>query len=243
MFDLNFFIAASSGLLIGMSKAGIKGIGILFVTLIALVYGAKESTGIIMPLLILGDIFAVIYYKRHTKWIYILKFLPWMIFGVLVAVFIGKDIPESIFKILMAIIIISSVFLMWVWDSMKYQKIPTHWSFSTIMGSLAGITTMIGNLAGPFANIYFLAVRIPKNEFIGTSAWLFFLINIFKVPFHVLSWKTINFDSLNISLSLTPYVIIGLILGVKIVEKINNDSYRKLILIFTALGGLGILIK
>ena len=70
-----------------------------------------------------------------------------------------------------------------------------------------------------------------------------FLINIFKVPFHVLSWKTINFDSLNISLSLTPYVIIGLILGVKIVEKINNDSYRKLILFFTALGGLGILIK
>ena len=102
---------------------------------------------------------------------------------------------------------------------------------------------MIGNLAGPFANLYFLAVRIPKNEFIGTSAWLFFLINIFKVPFHVLSWKTINFDSLNISLSLTPYVIIGLILGVKIVEKINNDSYRKLILFFTALGGLGILIK
>ena len=88
----------------------------------------------------------------HTKWIYILKFLPWMIFGVLVAVFIGKDISESIFKILMAIIIISSVFLMWVWDSMKYQKIPSHWSFSTIMGSLAGITTMIGNLAGPFAN-------------------------------------------------------------------------------------------
>ena len=111
MFDLNFFIAASSGLLIGMSKAGIKGIGILFVTLIALVYGAKESTGIIMPLLILGDIFAVIYYKRHTKWIYILKFLPWMIFGVLVAVFIGKDIPESIFNILMAIIIISVFFL------------------------------------------------------------------------------------------------------------------------------------
>ena len=71
----------------------------------------------------------------------------------------------------------------------------------------------------------------------------FFLINIFKVPFHVLSWKTINFDSLNTSLTLTPFVIIGLILGIKIVEKINNDSYRKLILIFTAFGGLGILIK
>ena len=78
---------------------------------------------------------------------------------------------------------------------MGFNEIPKNsisLGFSTIMGSLAGITTMIGNLAGPFANLYFLAVRI-QNEFIGTSAWLF-LINIFKVPFHVLSWKTINLN-------------------------------------------------
>ena len=130
-----------------------------------------------------------------------------MIFGVLVAVFIGKDIPESIFKILMAIIIISSVFLMWVWDSMKYQKIPSHWSFSTIMGSLAGITTMIGNLAGPFANLYFLAVRIPKNEFIGTSAWLFFLINIPNPPSAVKNKINFLYESLLIfSTIFTPRI-------------------------------------
>ena len=242
MIESNYIIACFSAFLIGMSKSGIKGIGVLFVAIIAVVHGAKNSTGIIMPLLVFGDIFAVIYYKRHTKWIYILKFLPWMVFGVLVAVFIGRDIPESIFKILISIIIISSVFFMWIWDSINPKKIPTNWFFSLVIGKLAGITTMIGNLAGPFANLYFLALRIPKNEFIGTSAWLFFLINIFKVPFHIFSWKTINTESINITLTLMPVVLIGLLVGVKIVEKINNESYRKLILFFTAVSAFGILI-
>ena len=111
------------------------------------------------------------------------------------------------------------------------------------MGLLAGFTTMIGNLAGAFSNIYFLAMRLPKNNFIGTAAWLFFIINAFKVPFHIWTWKTINSHSILISLKLIPFVIIGLVLGVFFVQKIENESYRKLILIFTAAGGIAILIN
>jgi len=240
---INYLFAGFAAFLIGLSKSGIKGIAILFVTILALVYGARNSTGIVMPLLIIGDIFAVLYYKRHTKWQYIIKFLPWMIIGVLIAVFSAKNIPESEFKIAMAIIIIISVLLMWFWEKKQNKKVPSHWTFASIMGVLGGFTTMVGNLAGSFANIYFLAVRLPKNEFIGTAAWLFFLINLFKLPFHFIIWKTINLGSLTKSLSLFPFLILGLILGVKIVEKIKNDSYRKLILFFTALGGLVILFK
>ena len=120
---------------------------------------------------------------------------------------------------------------------------PTHWSFSGLMGVLAGFTTMVGNLAGAFTNIYFLAMRLPKNEFIGTAAWLFFIINLFKVPFHVLVWKTININSIRISASLIPFVILGFLVGVEIVKRIKNDNYRKLILLFTALGGIAILFK
>ena len=109
------------------------------------------------------------------------------------------------------------------------------------MGILAGFTTMVGNLAGAFTNIYFLAMRLPKNIFIGTAAWLFFVINSFKIPFHVWSWNTINKISIVKSLELVPFVILGLLLGVFLVKKINDDGYRKLILFFTALGGIAIL--
>ncbi len=241
--SLTFTIALVVALLLGMAKSGIKGLAVLIVTGLALVYGAKESTGILMPLLICGDILAVVYYKSHVKWVYLIKLLPWMVLGVLVGVVLGKDLPEDIFKSGMAIIILISVIMMYYWERNKNRKVPNHWSFAALMGIMAGFTTMVGNLAGAFSNIYFLAIRLPKNEFIGTSAWLFFIINLFKVPFHVWSWGTINLTSVQISLSLIPGVVIGFGLGVFMVKKINNDKYRQLILLLTGLGGLTILLQ
>lgn len=233
-------IAFSAALLLGIAKSGIKGLAILIVTGLALVYGAKESTGILMPLLICGDILAVIYYKRHVKWIYLIKLLPWMVAGVLVGVVLGKDLPEDLFKSGMAVIILISVAMMYYWERKKERKVPNHLSFAALMGMMAGFTTMVGNLAGVFSNIYFLAIKLPKNEFIGTAAWLFFIINLFKVPFHIWSWGTINPASFQISLSLIPAVILGFMFGVSIVKKIKNDRYRQLILLLTGLGGLTI---
>lgn len=233
-------IAFSAALLLGIAKSGIKGLAILIVTGLALVYGAKESTGILMPLLICGDILAVIYYKRHVKWVYLIKLLPWMVAGVLVGVVLGKDLPEDLFKSGMAVIILISVAMMYYWERKKDRKVPNHLSFAALMGIMAGFTTMVGNLAGVFSNIYFLAIKLPKNEFIGTAAWLFFIINLFKVPFHIWSWGTINLASFQISLSLIPAVILGFVFGVSIVKKIKNDRYRQLILLLTGLGGLTI---
>ncbi len=232
-----------AALLLGIAKSGIKGLAVLIVTGLALVYGAKESTGILMPLLICGDILAVIYYKRHVKWVYLIKLLPWMVLGILVGVVLGKDLPEDLFKSGMAIIILISVVMMYYWERKKDRKVPTHWSFAALMGMMAGFTTMVGNLAGVFSNIYFLAIKLPKNEFIGTAAWLFFIINLFKVPFHIWTWSTINWTSFQISLSLIPAVIAGFGLGILLVKKINNDRYRQLILILTGLGGLAILLQ
>ena len=241
--SLAFTIALGAALLLGIAKSGIKGLAVLIVTGLALVYGAKESTGILMPLLICGDILAVIYYKRHVKWIYLIKLLPWMVLGVLVGVVLGKDLPEDLFKLGMAVIILISVVMMYYWERKKDRKVPTHWSFAALMGMMAGFTTMVGNLAGAFSNIYFLAIKLPKNEFIGTAAWLFFIINLFKVPFHIWSWGTINRASFQISLSLIPAVIAGFCLGIFLVKKINNDKYRQLILLLTGLGGLAILLQ
>lgn len=241
--SLAFTIAMGAALLLGIAKSGIKGLAVLIVTGLALVYGAKESTGILMPLLICGDILAVIYYKRHVKWEYLIKLLPWMVLGVLVGVVLGKDLPEDLFKSGMAIIILTSVIMMYYWERKKDQKVPTHFSFTGLMGVMAGFTTMVGNLAGAFSNIYFLAIKLPKNEFIGTAAWLFFIINLFKVPFHIWSWGTINWNSFQISLSLIPAVIAGFGLGILLVKKINNNRYRQLILLLTGLGGLAILLQ
>ncbi|MDD7884717.1 sulfite exporter TauE/SafE family protein [Flavivirga sp. 57AJ16] len=229
--------------LLGLSKAGIKGIGILIVVILAFVFGEKASTGVLLPMLIVADIFAVIYYNRHAQWAYIKKLMPWMIVGVLVGVWVGNDISEVLFKRIMAIIIIASVLIMFYTENRTSKDIPKNKLFSSGAGFLAGFTTMVGNLAGPISNIYFLAMRLPKNEFIGTAAWLFFIINVFKLPFHFFVWKTVTKETLILNTVLIPSIIIGFIVGVAVVKLISNVNYRRFILIVTALGGLVMLFR
>jgi len=236
-------LALTAALVIGISKAGIKGIAIINVTLMALAFGARASTGLVVPLLVVADIFAVIYYNRHARWSYIARFLPWMILGILIGVGIGNDLDEQTFKIGMAVIILVSVGIMYWWDRRKSEVVPTHWAFAGFIGTIAGITTMIGNLAGAFSNIYFLAMRLPKNEFIGTAAWLFLIINVFKLPFHIWSWGTITPESLLINLKLLPGIVLGIIVGIQMVKIIREGFYRKMILILTALGAFLILLR
>lgn len=245
-FDLSitqWVVVGFATFLLGISKSGIKGIGILIVVALAFVFGEKASTGILLPLLIGADICAVIYYNRHANWFYILKLLPWMVIGVLIGVWIGHDISEVLFKKMMALIIIVSVIIMIYSENRKSETIPKSNVFSGVAGFLAGFTTMIGNLAGPISNIYFLAMRLPKNEFIGTAAWLFFIINVFKLPFHFFVWKTITLETLVLNSVLLPILISSFFIGVSIVKLISNVNYRRFILIVTALGGLIMLFR
>lgn len=240
---LQWIAVYTTSFILGLSKSGIKGIGIPIVIVLAFVFGEKASTGILLPMLIFADIFAVIYYNKHAQWQYIKKLLPAMVIGVLVGVWIGNDISEVIFKRIMAVIIIGSVFIMFYMENRKSNTVPTTKWFSNSAGFLAGFTTMVGNLAGPISDIYFLAMRMPKNEFIGTAAWLFFIINVFKLPFHIFVWNTVSVETLVLNSVLIPAVIIGFFLGAYIVKLISNVNYRRFVFIVTALGGIIMLFR
>lgn len=241
--QVDILLAFLATLLLGVGKSGLKGLGVIIVTLMALVFGSKASTGILMPMMITADIFAVIYYHRHTQWKFLKKLLPMMVVGVLLGVWWGNDISEALFKQVMAFFILATVLVMIWMDRTKSFRIPKHPAFSGFMGLLSGFTSMIGNLAGSFTSIYLLAIRLPKNEFIGTAAWLFFIINVFKLPFHIFVWKTIDQETLKMNLILSPAILIGFYLGIKLVKIINNDLYRKLVLLVTAIGALIILFR
>ena len=235
--------AIIAAVLIGFSKAGIKGITAISVTLLALVYGAKNSTGIMLPLLISGDIAAVIYYNKKCDWGLLLKLLPYVAIGVIIGAFIGDELPEELFKKSMAVIIIISVSLM-VWherSTIQLDKRST--GLGVILGLLAGITTMIGNLAGAFSNLFFLSMRLNKETFIGTAAWLFFVINLFKLPFHIYMWETIDLSSLYIGLTLLPFLVLGFIGGLKIVNFFSDNSYRYFIILMTLIGAVVMLMS
>lgn len=239
----SLILIALSAFIIGLSKAGLKGIDMLNVTIMTIVFGGKASTGIVLPLLCVADILAVKYYHRHAQWPHVIKLMPWMVIGILVGVFVGKDLNEAIFRKVMASIIVLTVVIILVIEFRKTVIVPGNKMFTAGMGLVSGFTTMLGNLAGAFSNIYFLAMRLPKNDFIGTGAWIFLLINLFKLPFQVFYWKNITASSLLTDLALVPFLILGFWCGIKLVAKIKDDLYRQVVIVLTLIGAIFIFLK
>ncbi|MEO5685471.1 MAG: sulfite exporter TauE/SafE family protein [Chitinophagaceae bacterium] len=239
----NWLLIALAAFIIGLSKAGLKGIDMLNVTLMAIVFGGKASTGIVLPLLCCADIMAVVYYHRHAQWPLFWRLVPWMVIGILIGVFTGRDLDEAVFRKIMAIIIMLTVVIMVVMELRKTIIVPGNKLFTAGMGLVAGFTTMLGNLAGAFSNIYFLAMQTPKNNFIGTAAWVFLAMNFFKLPFQVLYWKNINTSTLSTDLVLLPALIAGFWAGLKIVAKIRDDNFRKLVIVLTLIGAVFIFLR
>jgi uncharacterized membrane protein YfcA len=239
----NWMLIALAAFIIGLSKAGLKGIDMLNVTLMAIVFGGKASTGIVLPLLCAADIMAVLYYHRHAQWPLFWRLVPWMAIGILIGVFTGKDLNEAYFRKIMAVIIMLTVIIMIVMEWRKTIIVPGNKVFTAGMGLVSGFTTMLGNLAGAFSNIYFLAMQLPKNDFIGTAAWVFLAMNFFKLPFQVFYWKNITIATLTTDLLLLPALVMGFWAGLKIVAKIKDDSYRRLVIVLTLTGAVFIFLR
>ena len=229
--------------IIGMSKAGLKGVDMLSVTLMAFVFGSKSSTGIVLPLLCMADIAAVMYYNRHAQWKHFWKLVPWMMAGILLGVYLGKDMNEALFRKIMAVIIMITIVIVLYMEYRKSTDVPKHPLFAASPGLAAGFTTMLGNLAGAFANLYFLAMRMPKNDFIGTAAWIFLFINLLKLPFQIFFWKNITQQSLKTDMLLIPTLALGFWLGLQLVGKIKDEHYRKLVIALTLIGCIMMLVK
>ena len=238
-----WLLILAAAFIIGLGKAGLKGVDMLSVTIMALVFGGKSSTGIVLPLLCVADIAAVLYYHRHAQWHHFWKLIPWMAIGILLGVYLGKDLNEQLFRQLMAVIVVVTIVIVLWMEMRKSAKVPQHPSFAAATGLAAGFATMMGNLAGAFSNLYFLAMRMPKNDFIGTSAWLFLVINLFKLPFQAFYWNNINGTTLLTDLLLLPALALGFSTGIKLVNKLKDSSYRKVVIVLTLFGSVMMLLK
>ena len=230
-------------ILVGMSKAGVPGVSIAVIPILAIIFGGKQSTGILLPMLIMADVFGVSYYHRHANWKHILRALPWAAGGVIIAMLVGNEVNDKQFKSIIAIIIFASIVLM-IWRDRNKEKsiVPDNWWFAALMGISGGFATMIGNAAGPIFAIYLLALRLPKNEYIGTAAWFFIIINVFKFPLHVFSWHTISINSLLLNICTLPTIALGAFSGIWLVKRISVNLYRWIVIVVTILSAVIMLI-
>lgn len=239
----DLIIIISVALLVGMSKTGVQGAGMISVPLLAVVFGGQLSSGVMLPMLCLADVIGVWYYHRHASWEHLRKLAVWAAIGTVMGTVVGNYIDDATFKMVMAIIIIAGVGIM-IWMERGHKEdIPDYMWFAALCGIAGGFTSMIGNLAGPAMAIYFLSMRLPKNAFIGTSAWFFMALNLFKVPLHVFVWKTIDWNTFLLDLTMLPIIALGAYLGILIVRSLNEVAYRWFIIIMTLVAAIFMLLR
>lgn len=227
---------------VGVAKAGVAGAGMAVIPLLAITFGGKESSGLLLPILIFADIFAVFYYHKHANWHHLKRLLPFAFIGVMLGTYLGDILNDAHFKGVMAGIIVVSLCIM-VWrEKNKSPQLPDSKMISASIGISGGVATMIGNLAGPIMALYLLAMRLPKTEFIGTAAWFFLIINVIKVPFHVFVWHTISLNTALLGLLLIPAIGFGVFIGVKAIKRMNDVFFRYLVITMTAVTAVAMLI-
>jgi uncharacterized membrane protein YfcA len=234
---------------VGLAKAGIAGVNGLFVGLFALIMpSVRQSSGVVLPLVIFGDWIAVAAYRRHLQWRHLGRLFPWAAGGVVLGYCaMGHFADHTIRTIVGAIIVSMSVISYW----RRFRAVPVsddalpagriHWFLGACMGVLAGFTTLVANAAGPLMAIYLVAMRLPKMEYVGTTAVFFALVNLFKLPFMIdlglVSLPSVAFDAV-----LFPAVLIGAVAGRWMLTRINQRLFEELALGLSALTGIAMLL-
>ncbi|HKK19206.1 MAG TPA: sulfite exporter TauE/SafE family protein [Opitutales bacterium] len=241
-----YLLIAAGAFAVGLGKGGLPGVGNVTVVLMALALPAKASVGVLLPILISADIVAVIVYRRHAHWSYIVKLAPWTIAGILLGYLVFSHVDDRAVRILIGSVLLSmtGIHFLRKWlrrSSQGEDRLPHHPAFVGATGITGGFATMIANAAGPVAALYFIASGLPKYAYIGTSAWFFFLVNVFKVPF-MMDLGIIHLDSLGLSASFMIYSVLGALTGPRIVKHINQRIFELLIWVFVVIGGLKLII-
>ncbi len=239
--SLQWILLLLCSMLIGMSKTGIGGVGLMVVPILANAFGGRPSVGLLLPILIFADIFAVSYYNRHASWKHILRLIPWAFVGIILATLVGKNLSDLNFNRILAILILGGIGIL-IWKESRSRghdkSVPKSQGFAATLGLTGGFATMMGNAAGPVMSLYLLSMRLPKNRYIGTAAWFFFIVNISKVPLHIWYWKTISLETFKLNLLMIPVIALGAFLGIILVKLIPDKIYRYVIIFTTLLSAL-----
>lgn len=235
-----------AALFVGLTKTGVPGLGILIVPLLAGAVGAKESAGYLLPMLLLGDVFAVARYRRHTDWRIVLRLLPWVLPGIALGLYLLDKLPTESLKPLFGALVISMVVLkamMDRWGEQFMSHLPQSRVFSASTGILAGFTTAIGNIAGSVMAIYLISMGQKKHGFMGTSAWFFFIVNLIKLPFYYAYVGVITRESLIFNLKVTPLILLGVGAGFFVFRLIPQKWFNRVVIWLAAVAGLRLLIS
>ena len=236
-------VLAIGALIIGINKTAIPALGALVVVLFTQFFPADIGSAAVLPLLCTGDVLAVSWYRREANWKFVIGLLPWAMVGLLLGMVVVRMITNIDILAIMIALLILGVQALSLTKGIFQKKIDqlrnTMW-MGAFFGILAGFTTHVANAAGPVMAIYLVLMKFSKEEYIGSAAWYFLLLNWIKLPLFVLDGR-LSWQIIKIVPGVLPFLILGAVIGIVLLKNISQKSFTTIIQILTALGALRLL--
>ena len=251
MFTLEALLAgALAAYIVGLSKTGVPGSGLIAIPLFATVFEGRLIPGATLPILIVADVFAVRWYRQHTRWDLLKPLAGWVglgyVFGIAFFVVVGsatRSLEVAIGGIVLVIVAIQ------LWR--MFRGAPAReadMATAAAYGTTGGFTTFVANAAGPVINTYLAGLALPKHEHLGTSAWLYFAVNVSKIPFYIAlgelttGGRFFTWDSLLYDLIVVPAIVLGVFSGRSLFHRIPQRAFLLTVLVLSAGGALKLLV-
>ncbi|MEV8565086.1 sulfite exporter TauE/SafE family protein [Streptomyces sp. NPDC051322] len=247
MWELAALAAAAA--LVGFSKTAVSGANTISLAVFAAVLPARESTGVLLPILITGDVLAVLTYRRHAHWPTLWRLFPAVAVGVVIGTEFLFWADDAVVRTSIgAILLLMAGVTLWrrrtteSVDEASAEPTRSGRVKARSYGVLGGFTTMVANAGGPVMSLYLISAGFRKLGFLGTSAWFFLIVNTAKVPFSV-GLGLIDAKSLLLDAALVGFVVPGAYIGRRCASRINQRLFERLVIGATVLGGLQLLLR
>ena len=237
-----WFVVALAAFVVGAAKTGIPGIGILPTLMMVAVLPAQQATGVLLGILILGDLFGAGYHRRNAEWSHMIRLVPAALAGIVAGHGVMKVIGDAELKRIIGVIVLIMLGLNYWRTRAKGEAlhVPTQWWFAVGLGFAAGMASMMAHAAGPIMVIYLLAMKLPKVAFVGTSAWFFFIINWLKVPFSA-NLGLMTWGSVKLNLMMLPVIAIGAVVGIVVLKRIPQKIFNTVVQVLAVAGAIKLL--
>ncbi|MCX5562465.1 sulfite exporter TauE/SafE family protein [Streptomyces sp. NBC_00038] len=244
-----FAALAAAALLVGFSKTAVSGANTVSLAIFAAVLPARASTGVLLPILIVGDVLAVLTYRRHAHWPTLWRLFPAVAAGVVLGTLFLVWADDGVVRTSIgAILLLMAAVTLWRRRTADKNEEPDSVATrrgrvqARSYGVLGGFTTMVANAGGPVMSMYLLSAGFRKLGFLGTSAFFFLIVNVSKVPFSV-GLGLIDGNSLLLDAALAAFVLPGAVLGKWAVNRINQRLFEQLVIAATVVGGVQLLLR
>jgi uncharacterized membrane protein YfcA len=246
----NLILGSVAALIVGLSKTAFPGAALVATPIIAMVVSGRAIAGTTLPILIAGDIFAVIWYGHHTRWDLLRPMIIAVSFGFAAGATFFAVVGGATRPIELVIgVCIMLIAAMQAWRMVRrIEPVPPTATTAAVYGTSGGFTTFVASAAGPILNTYLIRLGLGKDELVGTSAWFYFAVNIAKVPVYLAlgQWSsggqfftgsTLAFDAV-----LFPAVLIGLLGGRRLLHRLPEQAFLIGVLVMSVAGAIKLLL-